>query len=121
MPPFGAIDEAYEADFKPGGAWLEADGFSFRHFYGLTLSGPVTRADITPLTDFKIPIFFVLGEMDLTCPPERAKTYFDTINAPKKKIYIAPGTGHNFSWPQLELIRKILFTEVRPNAIETCR
>lgn len=117
-PPFGVVAKEYEADFKPGGAWLEANRFSFLHFWGPTLSGPLTRVDITSLTDFKIPIFFVLGEVDLTCPIELTRAYFKTIRAPHKELYVAPATGHNISYPLLKLIRKVLLSKVRPIATE---
>ena len=73
-----------EADFKNGGVWLEANVFSFRHFWGPTLCGALTRVDLTSLTDFKIRIFFVKGEFDLTCPPDLTRDYFEKIRAPRK-------------------------------------
>jgi len=116
MPPFGTVASKYEADFKNGGVWLEANDFSFRHFWGPTLCGPLTRVDLTSLTDFKIPIFFVKGEFDLTCPPDLTRAYFEKIRAPRKKFYVVPGTGHNLSWAELKLIRDVLLNEVRPIA-----
>lgn len=105
----------YEADFK-NGVWQGAENFSFRYFWGPSLSGPLTRLDLTSLTDFKIPIYFIHGEVDLTCPPELTRAYFKTIRAPRKKFYPVPGTGHNPSSAQLTLAREVLLTEVRPIA-----
>ncbi len=97
--------------------YAAADDFSFLHFVGMTMSGPITRVDLPSLgTDFAIPIFMIQGEEDLVAVPELAKSYFDTIKAPRKRFYLVPGTGHEPSVPELSLILKILTDEVRPLA-----
>jgi pimeloyl-ACP methyl ester carboxylesterase len=111
MPPTGAVAAEYSADFKPGSAWLEADDFSFFHFWGPTLSGPLFGVDLSALTDFKIPIFIVQGEKDLTIPPDVTRAFFETIHAPRKKFYVVRDTGHNLSLAELNLIREILLTQ----------
>jgi pimeloyl-ACP methyl ester carboxylesterase len=111
-PPFAVASE-YDADLK-NGVWQEADDFSFLHFWGKTLSGPLMHVDLTTLTDFKIPIFMVHGAEDLTIRPELARAYFKTIKAPRKEFYLVPGTGHNPSIKELEKLREVLLTQVRP-------
>ena len=94
-----------------------ADDFSFVPFWGLTLSGPLTKVDLPALgTDFAIPIFMIQGQQDLTALPELAKAYFDSIKAPRKQFYLVPGTGHEYSSTELDLIRKVLVEQVRPLA-----
>jgi len=95
-----------------------ADDFSFVPFWGLTLAGPFTKVDLPALgTEFSIPIFMIQGQQDLTALPELAKAYFDSIKAPRKQFYLVPGTGHEYSSTQLDLIRKVLIEQVRPLAL----
>ncbi|HSP17288.1 MAG TPA: alpha/beta hydrolase [Thermoanaerobaculia bacterium] len=90
----------------------EADDFSFLHFVGLTMSGPITRIDLPALgTRFAIPILMIQGQDDLVAVPELAKAYFDSIDAPRKKFYLVPGTGHEGSPALLSLLRKVLAGE----------
>lgn len=107
----------------------EADDFSMFHFWGgrqpssksdadtLTLSGPLAVSDLTTLgTDYKIPLYFVEGEHDLTAPPDLAKAYFETLTAPQKRYYEVPGNGHEPSQAMLDLTREILLEQVAPLA-----
>ena len=96
-----------------------ADDFSFLHFVGITMSGPITVVDLPSLgTDFAIPIFMIQGQEDLVAVPELAKSYFDTIKAPRKRFYLVPGTGHEGSVAALSLMLNVLIGEVRPLALE---
>jgi pimeloyl-ACP methyl ester carboxylesterase len=96
-----------------------ADDFSFVHFWGMTLSGPFTQVDLPALgTDFAIPIFVIQGEADLTAVPELAKSYFDSIVAPRKQFFLVPGTGHEPSVASIALAHKVLVEQVRPLALE---
>ena len=98
--------------------WDAADDFNFEHFWGITLSGPLMDVDLPALgTDFSIPIFIIQGEEDLTAPHEVAKAYFDSIKAPRKQFYLVPGTGHEASLPELNLMLKVLVEQVRPLAL----
>ena len=95
-----------------------ADDFSFEHFWGVTLSGPLTKVDLPALgTDFAIPVFIFQGQEDLTALPELAKAYFDSIKAPHKQFYLVPGTGHEGSATELDMMLKVLVEQVRPLAL----
>jgi pimeloyl-ACP methyl ester carboxylesterase len=95
-----------------------ADDFSFIHFWGPTLSGPITKVDLPALgPKFVIPIFIIQGEEDLTSVPELAKAYFDSIDAPRKQFYLVPGTGHEDSAIELKMTLKVLIDAVRPLAL----
>jgi pimeloyl-ACP methyl ester carboxylesterase len=109
--------------------YSEAEDFSMFHFFGghqprtkadlaaMPLSGPLTKIDLPALgRDFKIPIYIVQGQADLTALPELAKTYFDGINAPRKQFYLVPSTGHEPSMTMINLTRKILLEQVKPLA-----
>ncbi len=109
------IGKEYQADFTPdGGMFRKAEDFTQLHLWGPTLSGPMTRVELTSLTDFKIPIYFIHGAVDLICPPELTRAYFERIRAPRKKLYLVPGAGHDPSVPANNLLREVLLTEVRP-------
>jgi len=96
-----------------------ADDFSFEHFWGLKMSGPMEQVDLPALgTDFAIPIFILQGQEDLTALPELAKAYFDSIKAPLKQFYLVPGTGHESSATELDMTLKVLVEQVRPLALE---
>jgi pimeloyl-ACP methyl ester carboxylesterase len=105
----------------------EAEEFSMFHFWGgrqpksqadagsLTLSGPLAEANLPALgTKFKIPIYFVEGEHDLTAPLELAKAYFESIRAPQKDFYVVVGNGHEPSQAMIDLTRKVLLERVKP-------
>jgi len=96
-----------------------ADDFCFEHFWGLTMEGPLEKVDLPALgTDFAIPIFILQGQEDLKAVPELARAYFDSIKAPRKQFYLVPGTGHEPSAPELELMHKVLIEQVRPLALD---
>jgi pimeloyl-ACP methyl ester carboxylesterase len=95
--------------------YAEADDFSFMHFWGETLSGPLTKVDLPALgKTFAIPFFIIQGQEDLTAAPELAKAYLDSIEAPEKEFYLVPGTGHEDSATSLALTLKVLIEQVRP-------
>jgi pimeloyl-ACP methyl ester carboxylesterase len=45
---------------------------------------------IRHLADFRIPILFIHGEVDLVNPPELARAYLDSIRAPRKEFHLVP-------------------------------
>jgi pimeloyl-ACP methyl ester carboxylesterase len=92
-----------------------ADDFSFLHFWGPTLSGPLTQVDLPALgTDFKIPVFIIQGAADLTTTPELAQAYFDSIKAPRKQFILVPDTGHEPSAALLDRMHALLLEQTRP-------
>jgi len=99
--------------------WDAADDFSFLHFWGMKMSGPMQDVDLPALgTNFSIPIFMIQGQEDLTALPELAKAYFDSIKAPRKQFYLVPGTGHELSAAQRDMILKVLVEQVRPLTLD---
>ncbi|MGA3211289.1 MAG: alpha/beta hydrolase [Terriglobales bacterium] len=111
------ISPAY-ASSQERAQYHAADDFSFEHFWGLKMSGPLQSVDLSTLgTDFAIPIFIIQGEEDLTALPELAKAYFDSIKAPRKQFYLVPGTGHEGSVAEHDLTLKVLIEQVRPQAL----
>ena len=49
--------------------------------------------------EFKVPMYYISGEMDRKCSPKLLKEYFYKITAPKKDIFILDSCGHS---PQIE-------------------
>jgi pimeloyl-ACP methyl ester carboxylesterase len=115
-PAFQTLSPAY-ASPEEQAQGEAADDFSFLHFWGPTLSGPFTEVDLPALgTDFRIPIYIVQGEEDLTTTPDLAKAYFDSLKAPRKKFILVPRTGHEPSLALLASMHTLLLDEVRPLA-----
>jgi pimeloyl-ACP methyl ester carboxylesterase len=103
------------ASTKERTQWAAADDFNFLHFVGLDMSGPLTAVDLPALgTEFVVPVFIIQGAADLTALPELAKMYFNSIKAPHKQFYLAPGSGHEPTATSLALIHKVLIEQVRP-------
>jgi pimeloyl-ACP methyl ester carboxylesterase len=44
--------------------------------------------------EYKVPIYYILGENDWQTPHIISEEYFKKINAPCKKIYLIPNAGH---------------------------
>ena len=107
--PAFALAEEYAAEVRQDGARNQA--FAMRYTWAL-----LTPIDVTTLTDFALPIFLIHGGADLTIPPASARAYFATIEAPRKEFHLVPGTGYHPSAPELEKLREVLVTEVRPLA-----
>jgi len=90
-------------------AYAAGDDFSFLHFIGPTMSGPETEIDLRKLgTDFKVPVYMIQGEQDLIAVPDVTKAYFDSITAPKKKLFMVPGTGHEPSAAEINMLRRVI-------------
>ena len=114
-PPDSAIISPEYASPEEQVQYGAADDFSFMHFWGETLSGPLTKIDLPALgTSFAIPVFIIQGQQDLTAAPELAKAYFDSIKAPCKQFYLVPGTGYEDSATSLALTLKVLIEQVPP-------
>jgi pimeloyl-ACP methyl ester carboxylesterase len=117
-PPNGATISPEYASPQEQAQYAAADDFSFMHFWGPTLSGPLMQINLPALgTNFAIPVFIIQGQEDLTAAPELAKAYFDSMNAPRKQFYLVPGTGHEDSATSLALTLKVLIEQVRPLAL----
>ena len=44
---------------------------------------------------YKVPVHYILGEVDTITPTALAKAYFDAIDAPHKTLTVIPDAGHN--------------------------
>ena len=60
----------------------ELDGFDYRK----------------SITEIKIPVFFISGEMDYNCPWQLVEEYCNTVKAPSKKFYRISNSAHSPLW-----------------------
>lgn len=44
--------------------------------------------------DYRVPVYYILGENDWQTPYPIAQKYFESITAPDKEIYMIPNAGH---------------------------
>lgn len=135
---FGALRRAtriYEAKtsapapaswWKPSAAYAtkaalaEYEGgedFSYLQFVGLAGDGMLSKVDLPGLgTDFPIPFFLVQGSADLVTVPEVAKSYFDSLSAPRKQYHLVPSAGHDPNAALIDAQYEILKLQIRPLA-----
>ncbi|WP_330261715.1 alpha/beta fold hydrolase [Streptomyces sp. NBC_00539] len=65
-------------------------------------------------TRFEVPFFVFQGELDVLTPPERAKAFFDAVEAPLKHFALIGGASHFASFRRPEAFLELLLTHVRP-------
>ncbi len=58
--------------------------------------------------NFEVPVLFIYGEEDISCPPELMETCFDEIKAPSKKLVVMKGASHMCFYDQPEKFWEIL-------------
>ena len=58
--------------------------------------------------DYKVPIYYILGENDWQTPYSLAKEYFNEINAPRKKLYTIQNAQHGTMFNQPDLFYEAL-------------
>ena len=91
------------------------EDYSWIQYVGMKGNGISASLDLYKLgLDFKIPVFMVQGEQDLTTTPDVAKRYFDAIKAPQKEYFPLPATGHDPNPPMVEAQLTILKTRIAP-------
>ena len=63
---------------------------------------------------FKVPIFFLLGRHDQHVPAALAEQYFETVEAPYKRLIWFEESAHNPPFEEPEKFNKVLIDEVLP-------
>lgn len=96
-------------------AYEAGEEISFIEYVGLAGDGIARQVDLRALgTKFEVPMFFIQGEADLLTHPSVTRTYFDLLEAPRKKLVMVPRAGHDPNFAMLEAQRKLLQEEVLP-------
>ncbi|GAA3401120.1 alpha/beta fold hydrolase [Paenibacillus hodogayensis] len=54
-------------------------------------------------TDYKVPVYYILGGDDWQAPYIIAQTYFARIHAPTKRLFLIPNAGHRIMLDQTDL------------------
>ncbi len=64
------------------------------------------------LTNFDLPVYFLVGRHDQTVNPELSRAYFDTIEAPVKGFYMFENSAHSPLFEEPERATAILLNNV---------
>ena len=67
------------------------------------------RQDVKSL---EIPVYFISGVYDYTCPYPLSKEYFDALKAETKGFYSFTDSAHSPLWEEPEKMMKILINDV---------
>ena len=59
-------------------------------------------------TDYKVPVYYIMGERDFQAPNFFARAYFDSKNAPAKKFFMLSNAGHFMMLDQPNLFANAL-------------
>jgi pimeloyl-ACP methyl ester carboxylesterase len=54
----------------------------------------LTTAPMEEVTEFQVPVYFVMGHHDMVTPTSLARAYFDNLKAPKKRWYEFVRSAH---------------------------
>jgi pimeloyl-ACP methyl ester carboxylesterase len=65
-------------------------------------------------TKFPMPFYILNGDHDLVTPADLARSYFDTIEAPKKAFVILKGGGHSALLTEPDVFLTEMKARVRP-------
>ncbi len=86
-----------EYDTPADRAALEAgEEISFIKYVGLKGDGVAAQIDLSALgAKYALPMYFLQGEEDLLTRPEITRAFFDSLDAPRKKLVMVPRAGHD--------------------------
>ena len=106
---------------------LYAPNYSLRDIYDLTHAAAYVGEAIYPQQlsydarklglKFDLPFFIFEGEADSITPPDLAKAYFDSVQAPVKGWVVFKGAGHSAVLTRPEAFLAELLRRVRPLAV----
>jgi pimeloyl-ACP methyl ester carboxylesterase len=69
--------------------------------------------------DFDLPFFIFQGDSDIFTPASAARSYFDSIQAPRKEFVLIKDSGHLAAMSRPEQFLHELLSRVRPLALPT--
>lgn len=104
-----------EYDAKDLTGWPIANGW-----FGMSLNRELLKGGNLAAKgfDFKVPVIFLMGRNDLMTPYANAKTYFDRISAPHKKLVTFENSAHFVMLEEPGRFFLSLVNDVRPFAVE---
>jgi proline iminopeptidase len=92
---------------------VQGSRFSLRLLWPELLASNVQR----DFRRFSMPVFFLLGRLDMQVVSSVAATYFDVIEAPHKELLWFEHSGHMAPFEEPELFNRVMVETVRPFAI----
>lgn len=60
----------------------------------------------------ELPVYIVLGRHDMNNPSPLPESYFDKLEAPKKKLIFFEDSGHGMLWEEAELFHRLMVDTV---------
>lgn len=103
---------------EDGKARYEGDDYSFINYAGHAPLGiKPMMGDINFLKEgleFKIPVYFIQGEMDILTSKEFTKPYFNQLKAPEKELFLVPDAAHGFNQNVVNVQYRIMKEKVLP-------
>ncbi len=85
--------------------------FSLEHLWS-----EFSQLDLTAYQSFSMPVFFLLGRYDRQVPSTLTASYFESIDAPCKRLIWFERSGHNPPFEEAETFNRIMIEEVLPMA-----
>lgn len=64
-------------------------------------------------TDYRVPVYYIMGEHDYQTPLPLAQALFAQLTAPEKKLFIIPGAGHFTMYDNPQGFNEALLGEIR--------
>ena len=62
--------------------------------------------------EFDIPVYFLNGYYDYTCPTPMVETFYQSILAPDKDIYIFQNSAHSPLWEENDAVLKVMCEKI---------
>jgi pimeloyl-ACP methyl ester carboxylesterase len=96
-------------------AYQAGEDLSFIKYVGLKGDGIAAHVDLPALgPKFRIPMYFVQGKEDLLTRPEITRSWYQSLEAPRKKLVLVPGAGHDPNFAMLDAHFRLVRDEVLP-------
>jgi len=92
---------------------IQGSGFSLRLLWPELIASNLQR----DFRRFEMPVFFLLGRLDMQVVSSVAAAYFDVIEAPHKELVWFENSGHMAPFEEPELFNRAMVEVVRPFAI----
>ncbi len=83
--------------------------FSLKHLWP-----EFSQLDLMAYKSFTVPVFFLLGRYDRQVPSTLAASYFETIEAPCKRLIWFERSGHNPPFEEAEIFNRVMIEDVLP-------
>ncbi len=91
---------------------FQGSGFSLRLLWQELVSANLQR----DVRRFEMPVFFILGRLDMQVVASVSEAYFAVIDAPRKELFWFENSGHMAPFEEPGLFNRILAETVRPFA-----